>query len=636
MVQAHAVVQRERTAQTVHPPTVAVLLHVVPAERRVAPHLALGRKIVGRRAGNLNRLAGIGQPEVLGLAPRVGRIVRDVHRNVADNLDALLVRVVHELAPGQVKAILHVCLQLGLVVEALIVNQMLVVARDIGRPIMARFAFKVLLDGHVDAVLLEPVGIAMLKRRVQRVGIFATAGLPDLKVGRQLLMALWQQVDIARKGRRPGVRGAEEVRWVDRQNLPVAHAHSGQMVDKATRGRADRAGLAVVGRHRRDVAHDARAVIERLLQALLGVVIDNRRTQRIQVERDRAVVDHALVATNDVACTFAERRNRHAMRIAQAAVDDDGRGLTILARTVVSQHLVIERECLDLAVDHKRQRAAHGRGVLDDRERVEVVQVFFGRQGATVARVGKTLQAVLVAIVDGRHAGEGHLHERREPKAALGQAHCAFVQTPFAALALGQLRLVGTAAEHRDDARAIVARQQIERAGQSLARVVLTQGLDILGRLIGVLVAHQKADDHVAEGVVHGGIKLGALQVAAQMTVTDLVGGVLPDLAEQQRVGLFGKYCLLDLGQEIVRKLVSDVQTPAVSTGTQPFANHAILAQEPLVHQLGVLVDGGHIAHAPPAVVRAVLVEGKRIAPRRILTLPCTYAGVVAIAIGVD
>ena len=93
------------------------------------------------------------------------------------------------------------------------------------------------------------------------------------------------------------------------------------------------------------------------------------------------------------------------------------------------------------------------------------MQVFLGRQGATVARIGKALQAVLVAIVNRRHAGEGHLHERREPKAALSQAHCAFVQTPFAALALGQLRLVGTAAEHRDDARAIVARQQIERAG---------------------------------------------------------------------------------------------------------------------------------------------------------------------------
>ena len=190
MIQAHAVVERKRAAQAIHPPAIAVLLHVVPAERRVAPHLALGRKVVGRRARNLDCLAGIGQPEVLGFAPRVCRIVRHVHRNITDNLDALLVRIVHELAPSQVKTVLHVRLKLGLVVEALVVDQMLVVARDICRPIMARLALKVLLNGHVDAVFLKPIGIAMFKRGVQRIGILASAGLPGLKVGAQLLVAL--------------------------------------------------------------------------------------------------------------------------------------------------------------------------------------------------------------------------------------------------------------------------------------------------------------------------------------------------------------------------------------------------------------------------------------------------------------
>ena len=272
--------------------------------------------------------------------------------------------------------------------ETLVVNQMLVVARDIGRPIVTRFTFKVLLDGHVDAVLLEPIGVAMFKRRVERVCILAATGLPSLKVGRQFHLALGQQVNIARKGRRPSVRGAEEVGRVDRQNLPVAHAHSGQMVDKATRGCADRAGLAVVGGHRGDMAHDARAVIERLLQALLGMVIDDRRAQRVQVERNRAVVDLALVAADHVTRTFAERRNRHAVRVAQAAVDDNRRGLAILARAVVCQHLVVEREGLNLAVDHKRQCAAYGGGVLDYSQRVEVVQLVLGRQGAAVARIG--------------------------------------------------------------------------------------------------------------------------------------------------------------------------------------------------------------------------------------------------------
>lgn len=129
-------------------------------------------------------------------------------------------------------------------------------------------------------------------------------------------------------------------------------------------------------------------MIERLLQALLCMVIDNRRAQRIQIERDRTVVDLALVTANHIARAFAERWNGHAMRIAQAAVDDNRRGLAILARAVVCQHLVVEREGLDLAVDHTRQCAAYGGGVFDNSQRVEVVQLVLGRQGAAVARIG--------------------------------------------------------------------------------------------------------------------------------------------------------------------------------------------------------------------------------------------------------
>ena len=172
------------------------------------------------------------------------------------------------------------------------------------------------------------------------------------------------------------------------------------MVDKATRGRTDCAGLAVIGRHRGDVAHNARAMIERLLQALLGMVIDDRRAQRVQVERDGTVVDLALVTADHVARAFAERRNRHAVRIAQTAVDDNRRGLAVFARAGVSQDFVVERKGLDLAIDHKGQRTAHGRRVLNDGQCVEVVELVLGRQGTAVARIGEALQAVFIAVID--------------------------------------------------------------------------------------------------------------------------------------------------------------------------------------------------------------------------------------------
>ena len=181
-----------------------------------------------------------------------------------------------------------------------------------------------------------------------------------------------------------------------------------------------------------------------------------------------------------------------------------------------------------------------------------------------------------------------------------------------------------------------MARKQIESASQCLARVVLTQGLDILGGLVGVLVAHQKADDHVTEGVIHSRVELRALQIATKVAIADLVGGVFPDLAEQQCIGFLGEHGLFDLGQEVVGKLVGHVQTPAMGASAQPLTNDAVLAQKFFTDKLGILVDGGHVAHTPPAVIRTVLMEVKRIAPRRILTLPCTDAGIVAVAVKVD
>ena len=77
-------------------------------------------------------------------------------------------------------------------------------------------------------------------------------------------------------------------------------------------------------------------------------------------------MDFALMAADHIARAFAERRDRHAVRIAQAAVYDNRRGLAVFARARIGEYLVVEREGLDLAVNHKGQRAAHGRRILND------------------------------------------------------------------------------------------------------------------------------------------------------------------------------------------------------------------------------------------------------------------------------
>ena len=181
-----------------------------------------------------------------------------------------------------------------------------------------------------------------------------------------------------------------------------------------------------------------------------------------------------------------------------------------------------------------------------------------------------------------------------------------------------------------------MAAEQVEAAGEGLGRVVLRQAPDDLSGLTGGDVAHEEVDHHAAEGVVHRGVELGALQVVTRLTVADLVGGVLPDLAEQKAVRLLVKKHALDVGDELLGELIGHVETPPAGAGARPVANDAVLAKEQLAYERRVEVEVGHVGHAPPALVGAVLVKLVGATPGGVLALPGALAGVVAVSVEVE
>ena len=95
---AGQVEERERPAQALDPPAVAVARRGVPVEERVAPVLAERAELVGRRAGDEP-----GQEE-LGVRALVDAALRDVDRHVADQADAPLGRVGAQRRPLAVEA----------------------------------------------------------------------------------------------------------------------------------------------------------------------------------------------------------------------------------------------------------------------------------------------------------------------------------------------------------------------------------------------------------------------------------------------------------------------------------------------------------------------------------------------------
>ena len=161
-----------------------------------------------------------------------------------------------------------------------------------------------------------------------------------------------------------------------------------------------------------------------------------------------------------------------------------------------------------------------------------------------------------------------------------------------------------------------MAREQVERGRHGLGRVVLGDGHEALGRVGRARLAQQEVEHRRAERVVHGAVELVAQQVATQLAVAHLVGGVLPNLAQHERVVALGHGRALDLRDELVGELVGHVEAPAARTRSQPVTHHARLAGDEVAPALAGLNHGRQVVHAPPAVVGAVGLEvepgGKR------------------------
>lgn len=209
------------------------------------------------------------------MRPGVGGVVRDIHGDIADHLNALRVGVAHDVLPGKLKAVLKVGLNVRLLGKSAVGEERGLPSLELSGPLVARHAAGELLDGHKGAVGFEPGALLGYVVAVGDIGARTAGGLPAHIVGAELGLGLGQKVDVARKGRGAGVGGVKEVGGINRQHLPVAEAHGGEVVDKALGGRTQGARTAILGGERRDVADHARTRLERLLESLVGVERDH-------------------------------------------------------------------------------------------------------------------------------------------------------------------------------------------------------------------------------------------------------------------------------------------------------------------------------------------------------------------------
>ena len=122
--------------------------------------------------------------------------------------------------------------------------------------------------------------------------------------------------------------------------------------------------------------------------------------------------------------------------------------------------------------------------------------------------------------------------------------------------------------------------------------------------LARVSLAQQKIKHQPAQHIVHHAVQLAAAQIGPLFPVTDLVGRIFPDLADQGRLRVTFFQFAVKGRQEFIRQLIRHVKTPAADTGMQPVLQHTVLV--PYDEILIAAVCFVHFRQAlitPPAVV---------------------------------
>ena len=164
MVQTDDVVHVEGGSDTAFPPGEAVCFHGIPVIDGVAPVLAGGRELVGRRSRDADGIAGGVDLKELGRGPHLDGVARDVDGQVADDQDVALVGIGLEAAPLAIEEILrHLVVKHALGVGGADLVGCLAAAAELLGPLPKGLEPALLLHGHELTIGNEPVLVCLDK-----------------------------------------------------------------------------------------------------------------------------------------------------------------------------------------------------------------------------------------------------------------------------------------------------------------------------------------------------------------------------------------------------------------------------------------------------------------------------------------
>ena len=238
--------------------------------------------------------------------------------------------------------------------------------------------------------------------------------------------------------------------------------------------------------------------------------------------------------------------------------------------------------------------------------------------GTAVEGIPVAFHAGFVAVIEAGAAGEGVLQEGCHQKTVVGHVEGIPGQAALGFLFPAAVEIVHQSCE---DPGSIVGAQQVHVAVDNLLGIVLHNGHDGVLQTLAAVEATDKVDDGRAEGIVHDGVQLRVGEVSPAAVVSGLVGGILPNFSQHIGIGIDLLDPVVKELDELVRQLVSHIQTEAVNALLQPEGDDAVFAGDDEIHKGRIhLVDSGQGIKAPPGVVdMGPAVEGEPAVVGRLL-----------------
>ena len=252
--------------------------------------------------------------------------------------------------------------------------------------------------------------------------------------------------------------------------------------------------------------------------------------------------------------------------------------------------------------------------------------------GASIEGVLPTLQSQFVAVIDSGRAGKREQDQSRQLHQSGTDSALLRRQTKRGTLSLGVRSR--SRAQHRQDAGGVVGAQKIHGGVEGSGGIIFPKSLHRLPEMVTV-ASLEVSQQSGPEGIVHDPVDLLAQQVFPTLGISDLGAGVLPDLAQQQGIGICLRKDRPDLFNKPVRQLVCHIQPPTGGACPQPAADNRVRTFYNVIDVGGAgLPDRRQSTDAPPGVIiiRPGM-EGIPVIIGAILTLSGAQRGIEAVSV---